>query len=400
MSAQPSQTQQPQEFMSTKTPTKSLYILLGVIMVDLIGFGIAIPILPYLAKHEQASGAVLGLLLASYAAMQFIFAPIWGAVSDRLGRRPVILVTIAGTSACLLMLGLAKSLPLLFLARFLGGIFGGNISVATAFICDVTEPEDRIRWMGMIGVSFAVGFTLGPVIGGLLSHYGYGVPMLFASGLAAVNFLLALATLREPERHYEEVDVRSRRETFAGSSLLRRVASINFVFTLAVCQLESLFVYYMIGRYDYEAWDVAWIMLGMAIVMAGIQGGGIRALSERYGEVRLLRLGVVVMALAFLAIPLTNSVGVLLVPLIASAAGRAICQPSMLSLVSLDTTPTTRGAVMGVFQSASSLARTFGPLVAGVLFDWGDSYPFALAGVLMLFAIPLCFALPEQTRDH
>ncbi|MBW1886018.1 MAG: MFS transporter, partial [Deltaproteobacteria bacterium] len=351
--------------MSPDRSKKPLYILLGVIVIDLIGFGVAIPVLPYLAKDQDASGVLLGLLLASYAAMQFVFAPIWGRISDRIGRRPVILLTIAGTSACLLLLGLSDSIVWLFVARIFGGVFGANISVATAYIGDMTEPEDRIRWMGMIGASFAVGFTLGPAIGGALSLYGYGVPMLFASGLAAVNFVFASIILPEPSDRAEELEAVTRSDLLRGNPTLRRLAGINFVFTLAVSQLESLFAYFMIARFAYEPWNVAWIMFLMAFVMLIIQGGGIQPLAKRFGEHRLLRSGVMLMAVSFLALPHPSSVGILLIPLVLSAVGRAISQPSLLSLVSLEATPSNRGVMMGSFASAASAARTVGPLIAG-----------------------------------
>jgi DHA1 family tetracycline resistance protein-like MFS transporter len=387
--------------MSPDRSNKSRYILLGVIVIDLIGFGIAIPVLPFLAKDQQASGIVYGLLLASYAAMQFVFAPVWGRISDRIGRRPVILLTIAGTSACLLLLGLSSSIAWLFVARIFGGIFGANISVATAYIGDMTEPEDRIRWMGLVGASFAVGFTLGPVIGGVLSLYGYGAPMLFASGLAAANFILASVILREPPRRAHNDEPMTRREILRGNAKLKRMATINFVFTLAVCQLESLFAYFMMGRFQYEPWDVAWIMFMMALVMMGIQGGAIAPLARRFGERQLLLMGVALMTFAFLALPYPSTIGVLIIPLVFSAIGRAISQPAMLSLVSLEATPSTRGAVMGSFQSAASAARTIGPLLAGYLFDWNDALPFLFAGVLMALAIPLCLGVPktEEVAD-
>jgi multidrug resistance protein len=381
--------------MSARRTRNPVYVLLAVIAIDLIGFGVAIPVLPYLAKGQHPEGWVLGLLLASYAAMQFVFAPIWGRLSDRIGRRPVILVTIAGTSGCLLLLGLSDSLFWLFVARIFGGVFGANISVATAYIGDVTEPEERTRWMGMVGVCFALGFTLGPVIGGMLSVYGYGVPMLFASALAAANFAFAYPILREPTRHGKTYEVRTRRELLNSNALLRRLAGINFVFTFAVCQLESLFIYFMIKRFAYEAWDVWPIMFLMAIVMMFIQGGAIRPLAKRYGERRLLLVGVSLMAVAFLAVPYPTTIEVLLIPLVMSAAGRAICQPSMLSLVSLEATDATRGAVMGSFQSAASAARTLGPVAAGILFDWHEGGPFILAGILMVITIPLCLGIPN-----
>ena len=382
--------------MSARRTRNPLYVLLAVIAIDLIGFGVAIPVLPYLAKEQHQEGWVLGLLLACYAAMQFVFAPVWGRLSDRIGRRQVILITIAGTSACLLLLGLSDSLFWLFVARIFGGVFGANISVATAYIGDVTEPEERTRWMGMVGVCFAVGFTLGPVIGGMLSVFGYGVPMLFASGLAAANFAFAYPILREPTRQFIEHEAQTRLEILKNNVLLRRLSGINFVFTFAVCQLESLFIYFMFHRFGYEPWDVWPIMFLMAFVMMLIQGGAIRSLAKRYGEQRLLLVGVILMAISFLAVPYPTTIEVLLVPLVMSAVGRAICQPSMLSLVSLEATAATRGAVMGSFQSAASAARTLGPVAAGILFDWQVGAPFFLAGILMLITIPLCLRLPSQ----
>lgn len=189
--------------MSTE-PSRSqprLTVLFSVVVVDLIGYGIVVPILPFWAERYGASGFFLGLILASHALMQFLLAPTWGRLSDRIGRRPVMLVTIAGTAFSLLALGFAESLLQIFFARILTGIFGANISVATAYLTDVTEEADRTRWMGMIGASFAVGFTIGPPLGGLLAQLGQGAPMFFAAGLAFINVVWAAWRLVEPERH-------------------------------------------------------------------------------------------------------------------------------------------------------------------------------------------------------
>lgn len=176
----------------TPPPKAALATLFGVIIIDLIGFGIVMPILPYYAKSFDASPVVLGLLLAVYPALQFAFGPIWGRLSDRIGRRPVILLTIAGTAAALTALGTADSLAWLFAARAFGGIFGANISVATAYITDVTDESERTRWMGLVGASFAVGFVLGPAIGGLLA------PNLDGSWPASVVFGPTISSIVEP----------------------------------------------------------------------------------------------------------------------------------------------------------------------------------------------------------
>jgi MFS family permease len=279
-------------------------------------------------------------------------------------------------------------------------VFGANISVATAYIGDVTEAEERTRYMGLVGASYGIGFTLGPLIGGGLSVFGHGVPMIFAAGLAATNFVFASVILQEPERHNTEAEALTEREALDRGKFLRRLAWINFIFTFAVTQLESMFIYYMITRFSYSMLEVTPIMFLMAFVMAGIQGGGIKPLAQRFGERKLLLGGVTLMAAAFLAVPAPASVGLLLVPLVLSAVGRAVSQPSMLSMVSFEATPETRGAVMGRFQSAASAARTIGPLVAGVLFDWQMGLPFWFAGILMLIAIPLVLGVVQDDSRH
>ncbi len=364
-----------------------LGVLFSVIVVDLIGFGIVVPILPFWSDQFGANGALLGLLLASHAAMQFLCAPAWGKLSDRIGRRPVMLVTIAGTSISLLFLGLADSLPQIFLARLLSGIFGSNISVATAYLTDVTKEADRTRWMGMIGASFAVGFTLGPPIGGILARVGHGTPMLVAAGMAAINFVWAAIALREPERRSERPtsDMTSRLDVLR-HPVLGRICIVYFLFSVAVTQLETTFAFLMLHRFGYDELGVGLIMLGMAIVMGAIQGGGMKRLAARYHERRLVLVGLSLMSLAFFAVPLPQTVPFLMLPLALAAVGRGISQPPMMSLISQSADEGARGIVMGVFQSSASAARVVGPLIAGALYDQDQSYPYWLAAVLVAIA--------------
>ena len=376
--------------MSEKTESQSprrLGVLFSVIVVDLIGFGIVVPILPFWSDHFGANGALLGLLLASHAAMQFLFSPAWGRLSDRIGRRPVMLITIAGTAISLLFLGLADSLPQIFLARVLSGLFGSNISVATAYLTDVTDEADRTRWMGMIGASFAVGFTLGPPIGGLLARWGHGVPMLVASAMAAVNFIWAVAALREPARRTDRPtsNMTSRLDVLR-EPVLARICFVYFLFSVAVTQLETTFALLMLHRFGFDALGVGLVMLGMAVVMGGIQGGAMKRLAARFHERRLILVGLCLMSLSFLVIPMPRTVGFLMLTLILAAVGRGISQPPMMSLVSQRADDASRGIVMGVFQSCASAARVVGPLIAGALYDQGQGYPYWLAAFLVAIA--------------
>jgi multidrug resistance protein len=236
------------------------------------------PVLPFWAKEFEATGLVLGGVLSIYAAAQFVFAPLWGRLSDRIGRRPVMLMTIAGTAASLALLGFSTSIAGLFLARALAGAFAANISVATAYVTDVTAEEERTRWMGMIGASFAVGFLLGPAIGGLLGVYGYHVPMLTAAALATVNLVVAFFTLVEPPARVQPERTAGRLEVLRDPAV-RRLSVANLLFALGVTQLESMFAFLMMDRFGWDVREVAFVLVGMAVVMGGIQGGGMKSLA-------------------------------------------------------------------------------------------------------------------------
>jgi MFS family permease len=367
-----------------------------VVILDLVGFGIVMPILPFYAREFGADATTLGFLLMVYAAAQFVCAPLWGWLSDRIGRRPVMLVTVAGTSLSLLALGLADSLEWLFLARILGGCFAANIGVASAYIADVTGEEERTRWMGMLGASFGIGFVLGPAIGGLLAPYGYGVPMLVAAGLAALNFGQAVFVLREPPSRAEGERAEVGRLAVLRDPMIRWLCLSNLLFSIAVTQLETVFAFFMMDRFSYDAREVAFVLVGMAVVMGGIQGGGMKALSARFSERALVFGGTLLLALAFLGIPESASVAVLLAPLGLAAVGRAVVQPSLLSLVSVAADPRSRGVAMGTFQSAASLARVVGPVTAGWLYDREYAAPFWLAAGLLVAVALLSRGLPGR----
>jgi len=367
---------------------RGLTVLFSVVIVDLIGFGIVMPALPFWAREFGADATTLGLLMSAYAAAQFVFAPLWGRLSDRVGRRPVLLCTIAGTAAALLAVGLAPTLLWLFVARIAAGAFAANVSVASAYISDVTAPAERTRWMGLLGASFGIGFVLGPAIGGLLQPFGHAVPMLVAAGLAALNWIVALARLREPERHAAQQSAEGTRMSVLADPAVRRITIANLVFSIAVTQLETLFAFFMMDRFDWDMRGVAFLLVAMAIVMGGIQGGGMKALSARFPERTLVIVGMALMAIGMGAVPEPESVAWLMLPLLLAAVGRAVAQPALQSLVSQAARPEQRGLVMGTFQSSASLARVIGPALGGVLYDVALPAPFWMAsGLLLLVAI-------------
>ena len=379
------------------TPRAALRVVLGVVVVDLIGFGIVMPILPFMVKERGAgdsSGIWVGLLLSGYAAAQFLFAPLWGRLSDRVGRRRVMLCTIAGTAFSLFLFALGGSLGWLLATRILAGAFAANVSVASAYIADATDESERTRWMGLIGAAFGIGFLLGPALAGGLSPLGYRVPLFVAAGLAALNWGHAAVRLPETQRH-KSLAARPRRSMLAEPSV-RWLCLSNLVFALSVTQLETVFQLFLIERFHYAAWQVALLMVAMASVMATVQGGGMRALAARFPERRLVWVGSLAMAGCFVAVPEIHTIGLLLVVLALSAIGRAVIQPSLLSLTSQSADPSDRGAVMGAFQSAASLARVFGPFAAGWLYDHALATPFWLAGALAVALSLLASTLPAR----
>jgi DHA1 family tetracycline resistance protein-like MFS transporter len=358
------------------------------------------PVLPFYADAFGASATTLGFLLMVYAAAQFACAPLWGRLSDRIGRRQVMLLTISGTALSLLALGLADSLVWIFAARLLAGTFAANVSVASAYIADVTGEDERTRWMGMLGASFGVGFLLGPAIGGLLAPLGYGVPMLAAAGLAALNLVYAVFSLREPAQHAAVPGKpTASRRALLRDPVVRRLCLTNLGLSLAVTQLETVFAFFMMDRFDYDARQVAFVLVFMALVMVGIQGGGMRALAERFPERSMAVVGCLLLGAAFIGVPWAGSVSLLLVPLGIAAVGRAIAQPSLMSLVSVAATPGDRGVVMGTFQATASLARVVGPVVAGWLYDQWQPAPFLLASVFALGTAGLALGLPDRDPD-
>jgi len=349
------------------------------VIVDLIGFGIVMPILPYWAGELGASPILYGVILSAYAAAQFACSPLWGRLSDRIGRRRVLLITVAGTAAALALLALAQSIAWVLVARVLAGAFAGNIGVASAYITDLTAPAERTGKLALIGLCFAVGFTLGPAISIPLIPLGLRTPLWFAAGLAALNWVAAFAFLRDTARaEPSDASVETLRFGALADPRVRTLALANLAFSVAVTQLESMFPLLMRDEFGFDELEFALLLVAMAVVM-GIVQGGMRKLVPRVGEARLALAGCALLAVSFAAIPQMPSVGLLLLPLALSAIGRALAQPSMLGLVSLAATPATRGQVLGTFQSMASLARVFGPATAGALYARSAALPFWLA---------------------
>ena len=386
---------------------RPLLVAFVTIFLDLLGFGIIIPIQPFYAENFGASPTMVTLLGGSYSLMQFIFAPMWGRLSDRLGRKPIMLVSIATASIGYLLFGLAESLLMLFIARMVSGVGTANIATAQAIMADVSGPNERAKAMGLIGAAFGLGFVLGPAIGGLLGQFGGEVPAFAAAGLSALNFFGAIWLL--PETYSAERRGSARPRVGRLAAFKRAMAQANvapmlvmgFIITTGFALMEQVIALYIehttvIGYSAEETFQLAtakttYVLVVVGVGMAIMQGRLVGPLVRRYGERRLLRIGIIVNAISLASIPLTGVVGYpwLFVFAILLAIGGGLANPSLQSLLSRSVARDEQGLTMGVSQSLSSLGRVVGPAVAGVLYEIGHNVPFLVGAVLVASALLL-----------
>ncbi|MBI3333713.1 MAG: MFS transporter [Candidatus Omnitrophica bacterium] len=351
-----------------------LAVIFATVFVDLVGFGIVIPVLPLYAERFGASPLTVGLLLGIYSAMQFIFAPLLGKLSDRVGRRPVLLLSMIGTAAGFLLMGLAGRLWLLFVARVIDGVTGGNISTAQAYIADVTPPHQRSRGMGLIGAAFGLGFIFGPAIGGLLSRFSLGAPFLFAAALAAVNSLcvwLFLPESLDPAHRHQAKRRASILEIFQGPAgrSLGIVIATYFFTTVAFSLLTATYPLFTERRFGYGASQNGLIFACLGTIGAVVQGGLLGILLRLSGDKGLTLAGTAILAASFLALPLTATTAALLLATAGFAVGHSFVVATLNGLASKEASPASQGRVLGVMQSVSSLARVVGPVAGGWLLN-------------------------------
>jgi DHA1 family tetracycline resistance protein-like MFS transporter len=374
-----------------------LYVLFLTVFIDLVGFGIVMPILPLYAEHFHASPVAIGWLTGIYSGMQIIFTPILGKLSDRLGRRPVLFVSIVGTAIGFALMGFADSMTLLFAGRIIAGITGGNIAIPQAYIADVTAPEKRSRAMGLIGAAFGLGFTFGPLIGGVMSRISYGAPFFFAAVLAAINAALIYLVLPEslsaeqrahPRKHASMADVfRHQRGAMFGV-----VLATYFFLVVGFSIMTTLFALFTEKRFGYDAQANGYMFGFVGIVSVIVQGGLIGRLIKIFGEVALARTGMILTTISLALLPLCNGLGSLLLVSAGLSAGTGFASPPLSGLASQMVESNWQGRALGLFQSAGSIARLIGPLLGGWLLVFDLSKPIGHYGYSPFFAgAALCF---------
>lgn len=359
--------------------TTPLIIIFVIVFIDLIGFGMIIPVLPLYALHEpfMASPLEIGFVQSIYSWMQFIFSPILGNLSDRYGRRPVLFVSMVGSAVGYMVIGFATTLTMVFVGRIVSGITGGNISAAQAYIADVTSKANRAKGMGLFGAAFGLGFITGPALGGILSKFSIHLPFFVAAGLsltsaAAVYFLLpesltARAAVAEKVARLEAI-VKPFRE--------RAFLSINIVYFLLVTSFSIMtyaFVLYTGERFGYNAEQNGYLFAFVGIIAVIGQGMLFSILARKFGEAWLTVAGCFMMALSLFAIPLvgptSGGLPALLGICVLLSFGNALASPSLTSLASKVSHDDDQGSSLGIMQSGASLARALGPMIGGVLLN-------------------------------
>lgn len=373
-----------------KTP---LFIIFLIVFIDLLGFGIIIPILPlYAMKEFQTSDFNIGLLVASFSLMQLLFTPLWGRLSDRFGRKPILILGLLFTVAGYLLFGLSHTLVLLFVSRMLGGIGGANISAAQAYIADVTTVHDRAKGMGLIGAAFGLGFVFGPVIGGLLSKYGYAVPGYAAAGLSFIALITTVALLPESHKDRQKTPVTAR---FSPGTIIAAfkkpyvgvVLMLFFLITFGYANIYATFPMIATREFGYSNHEIGYLFGYLGLIGAITQGGLIRYLTRRYSERTLFLLGAFFTMIGLAGIPLYVSTVVLHLVLTVLAIGSGIITPMCLSLISRHSDPREQGGILGINQSLGALGRVLGPVCGTVVFQaFGHAWPF-FTGASMLFVV-------------
>lgn len=414
-----------------------------IVFLDIVGFSIVFPLFPAMLEHYVAiegTDSLVGELVAwlegladserhavvtlfggvlgsIYSLLQFLFAPVWGGLSDRIGRRPTLLITITGTFLSYVLWIFAGSFALLVGARILGGIMAGNISTATAVVADTTKAEKRAGGMGIVGMAVGLGFILGPALGGIASLAAPGgeagwqrgfalnpfsLPAMVACGIAAINLVWVIARLpetrpaegpQEPRRRGSLNPLRQmRRLDFAG---VWNTTLIFFLYTSAFSAMEFTLTFLAVERFTFTPRDNMWMFVFIGLVIAVVQGGFVRRLAPRLGEKRLILGGIGLLVPGFFVIAWAPGTTSFYGGLFLLSVGSALAMPCLSSLVSRYTPDDRQGSVLGHFRSAGALARAVGPIVGGILYwQLGSASPYWLGGAFLLVPLVLAGRLP------
>ncbi len=376
---------------------KRLFSIILVVFIDLLGFSLILPLLPYYAETFKANETTTGILIASYALMQLIGAPILGRLSDRFGRRPVLLISVFGTFLGFLLLGFANALWMLFVSRIIDGITGGNLSVAQAYISDVTDEKSRSKGLGMIGAAFGLGFIIGPVTGGLLSQWGYAVPAFAAAAISFINLILIYAWLPESLTEEKRSQMPEKRPAitlnallvafqrpFTGSILITR-----FFFGLAFAIFQTIFSLYALAKFNLTARDTGFVLTYVGVLSVIVQGFLVGRLTSQFREDILITASVVLMGISLLGWALAPSVLWLYIIMTPTALSGGLLNTLLSSTLTKAVAPQEIGGILGLSAAVESSTRIIAPLLGGVLLQQIGTWAPGTFGAIVMTGVSI-----------
>lgn len=390
------------------TRNRSLAALVGVVLIGMTGFGVFLPIFPFLALHLGASATATTIAMGCYSLGQFIASPFWGRLSDRVGRKPILIIGLVGNCVSYLILSQAHNIEMLAGARLFGGLMAGNVGAAFAAAADLADDKTRARNMGLLGAAVGLGFIAGPALGALMVGHApddrsFSQVCLISAGLAATAAIAAFALFGEslPKQARRPLDLpRVRRTTLLMTRpALQRFVAVMLVMITAQALMEATFGLWADATLGWGPRQVGWALAGLGIGSVLLQGGGAGRASRALGERTMLIVGLGLLVAGFGGMAVAHSEAALIVSLIVLVAGIGFSTPALNALIAEQAMPEERGAVMGLSQSASALGRVLGPMCAGAIFDaFGHGAPFAAGAALMLAA--LFAATSERALNH
>ncbi len=379
---------------------KALPILFAVMFLVMAGFGIIIPVLPFYAENIGASPTELGYLMAVYSLMQLIFAPLWGRISDRIGRKPVIMIGILGLAFSFFLTGASDTLGMLFVARIVGGaLSAANMPTAMAYVADITTPENRSKGMGIIGAATGLGFVFGPAIGGVFSKIDLSIPFFVAGGFSLFTFLLVLFFLKESlakeNRGQSEKEKTSMWQSFKGSQSI--LFFLQLFISLSLAGLETTFAYFAAKKAGLGTIQLGYVFMIMGLVSAFIQGGVMGRVAKKYGEGLVIKAGIVISAIGFGLILLVDSFATAAIFLSIFGIGNGVIRPAVSALLT-KTVASGHGSVTGLLSSFDSLGRIAGPPIGGALYGIAIGLPYISGILLSVVALVLYFIYSAQSK--
>lgn len=396
--------------MTTSAPAqddkRALVVLLSVIFLNIAGFGLVIPLLPFFGKALDAPAWQIAILFSAYSFGQFLGEPFWGRMSDRVGRRPVLMITIAGGALAYVALAFAPNIWLAFAARFVGGLLSGNISTLQGALADITRPEDRAAKMGLMGSAFSLGFMIGPAIGGLLAHpelgtLGFQIPLFAAAGFGLASALAVAVFVREsrpePKSGPRTPQIQVLREALA-HPIIARVMIISFITVAGFAGIEATYGLWTEDRFGWGPRQIGFAFMAIGVLGAYCQAVLTGRLVRRHGEARVLTAGLVAMWFGMGFQFLSPTWHVAMVGFAFVCFGQSICFPCLTALISQETPPDRQGETLGLNMSNMALARIGGPIYAGQLFSLvNPGAAFVVTAILIMPATALALQIMRRT---